>query len=73
MNHCNIVQFSSVPRPTGSSVGQEGRFTRNPLPVFFARDPREQFRHRQGCPLFDVVHQAFPLPTTASPTLQGDL
>ena len=25
--------------------------------------------HRQGCPLFDVVHPAFPLPTTsASPT-----
>ena len=22
---------------------------------------------------FDVVHQAFPLPTTASPTLQGAL
>ena len=26
--------------------------------------------HDQGCPLFDVVHAAFPLPTTASPTLQ---
>ena len=24
-----------------------------------------------GCPLFDVVHPAFPLTTTASPTLQG--
>ena len=24
----------------------------------------------QGCPLFDVVH---PVPTTASPTLQGAL
>ena len=23
------------------------------------------------CPLFDVAHPAFPLPTTASPTLQG--
>ena len=30
-----------------------------------------QFWHGQGCPLFDVVHPAFPLPTTASPTLQG--
>ena len=30
----------------------------------------EQFWHGQGCPLFDVVHSAFPLPTTASPTLQ---
>ena len=27
----------------------------------------------QGCALFDVVHQAFPLPTTASPILQGAL
>ena len=25
------------------------------------------------CPLFDVVHQVFPLPTTESPTLQGAL
>ena len=29
--------------------------------------------HRQGCPLFDVVHPAFPLPITALPTLQGAL
>ena len=27
----------------------------------------------QGCPLFHVVHSAFPLPTTASTTLQGAL
>ena len=27
----------------------------------------------QECPLFHVVHSAFPLPTTASPTLQGAL
>ena len=32
--------------------------------------PCEQFCP-QGCPLFDVVHPAFPMPTTASPTLQG--
>ena len=25
----------------------------------------------EGCPLFDVVHPAFPLPITATPTLQG--
>ena len=30
-------------------------------------------RHRQECPLFGVVHPAFPLPTTASPTSQGAL
>ena len=41
---------------------------RDPLPVFSAGGPCEQF-----CPLFDVVHPAFPLPTTASPALQGAL
>ena len=30
-------------------------------------------RHGQGCPLFDVVHRALSLPTTASPILQGAL
>ena len=33
--------------------------------------PCERFWHGQGCPLSDVVHPAFPLPTTASPILQG--
>ena len=33
----------------------------------------EQFWYRQGCLLFDVVLSAFPLPTTASLTLQGAL
>ena len=32
-----------------------------------------QLWHRQGCPLFDVVHPAFPLPATASPIVQGAL
>ena len=32
-----------------------------------------KFWHRQECPLFDYVHQAFPLPSMASPTLQGAL
>ena len=40
---------------------------------FFAGDPCEQFWRGLGCPLFDVVHPAFPLPTTTSPTLQGPL
>ena len=35
--------------------------------------PCEQFWHGQGCPLFDIVHPAFPLLTTASPTLHGAL
>ena len=29
------------------------------------------FLRGQGYPLFDVVHSAFPLPTSASPALQG--
>ena len=48
--------------------GGEGRFSRDPLPDFSAGDHCEQFWHGQGCPLFDVVHRAFPLPTTAWPT-----
>ena len=32
-----------------------------------------KFWHGQGCPLFDVVHPAFPLLTTASPNPQGAL
>ena len=67
------VQFSSVrfldrsDRRGGG--GHEGRFSRDDLPVFSAEGPCEQLWHGQGCPLFDIVHPAFPLPTTASPTL----
>ena len=32
-----------------------------------------QFCQWRGCPLFDVVHPPFPLPTTASSTLRGAL
>ena len=41
--------------------------------MFSAGGLCEQFWHGLGCPLFDVVHPAFPLPTTASPTLKGAL
>ena len=44
--------------------------SRDSLLVFFAGRPGEQVGHGQGCPLFDVVHPAFTLPTTASPTLE---
>ena len=44
---------------------------RDPLPVFSAGDPYQQFWHVQGCPYFDVVHLAFLLPTTVSSILQG--
>ena len=69
------VQFSSVQstRPIGSSGGHEGRFSRDPLSIFSAGGHRGQFWHRQGRPLFDVVHPAFPLLTMASPTLPGAL
>ena len=33
----------------------------------------EQFWQGQGCPLSNVHHPAFPLSTTALPTLQGAL
>ena len=44
-----------------------------PLPVFSAEGHREKFWHGQGCPLFDVVHPAFSVPTMAPLTLQGSL
>ena len=67
------VLFSSVDR-LGRRAGDEGRISRDPLPAFFSfGDHCEQFWRRQGCLPFDVVHPAFPLPTTASPTLQGVL
>ena len=69
---CLSVQFSSVSWPIRSSRGHEGRFSRDPLPVFSAGGPREQFWHRQIRPLFDAVHPAFSLRTTLSPT-QGAL
>ena len=53
--------------------GYEGRFSRDPLPVFSAGGLCEHFWHEHGCPFFDIVNPAFPLPTTASPTLQGAL
>ena len=55
-------------------VELEGRgMFRNPLPVLSAGSPCEQFWHGQGCPHFDVVYLALPLPITASPTFQGVL
>ena len=69
----NLFQFSSVPWPIGSSGGLEGQSSRDPLPVFSAGSPCEQFWHRQIRPLFDGVYPAFHLPTTASPTLQDAL
>ena len=69
-------QFSSVqfsPLTDWVVGGHEGRISKDPLPVFSAGGCREQFWHWQECPLFGVFHSAFPLPTTASPTIQGAL
>ena len=41
--------------------------------MFSAGSHCDRFWHRQECPLFGVVHPAFPLPTKASPALQGAL
>ena len=74
--HLSSVQLSPLTDwifGGGGGEGQEGRFCRDPLPVFSAGGLCEQFRHGQGCPLFDVVHPVFPLPTTASQTLQDAL
>ena len=40
---------------------------------FSAGGPCDHFLHGQGCPLFDVVHSAFPLLTMLLPTLQSAL
>ena len=60
------VQFSSDPWPIESSghERQESRLSSDPLPVFSAG---------QGRPRFEAVHQALPLPMTASPNLLGVL
>ena len=64
---------SSVPGPTGPSVGHERRFSRDPRPAFSVGGHCEQFWHGQISLIFDVVHAEFPMPTTASPTLLGAL
>ena len=51
------AQFSSVQSldQLDHQAGHDGRFSRDPLPVFSA-----------GGPLFDVVYLAFPLLTTVA-------
>ena len=57
----STVQF--IPWQTGSFGEHDRRLSGDPLPDFSAEGYCEQFWHGQGCPLFDVVHLAFPLPT----------
>ena len=58
------VQFSSISWSIGPSRVHDRRLSRNPLPVFSAGGPCDQFLHGQECPLFAVVHPAFRLPST---------
>ena len=60
------VQSTSVLGTIGSSGLYDGRFS-SYLSVCSAEDHCEHFLRGQGCPLFDVVHPTFPLPTTAVP------
>ena len=39
----------------GGGRGHEGRFSRDPVPVYSAGGHRKQFWRREGFPLFDVV------------------
>ena len=68
------VQFS--PLADWVVGGREGRFSRDPVPIFFCMRPSgavpawaEEMMDGQMI----VVNPSFLLPTTASPTLQGAL
>ena len=64
------VQYTSVLCPVGSSRVHEEQFSRDPFQVFSAVSHQEQFLGRPGRPLLDIVHPAFPLPTTTPPNFQ---
>ena len=65
------VQFSPLTNWVDGS--HDRQFLRDLLPVLSAESPCKQFWHGQEYPLFDVVHQALPLPNRVSSTLQGAL
>ena len=67
------VQLKFSPLIDWVIMGIWGTIQQRSPPVFTAGGPCEQTWHGQGCPLFDVVHRALSLPTTASPILQGAL
>ena len=71
------MTFSSVqlnPLTDWVVAGPRGTIQQEIVFLSFSTGGRcEQFRHERGCPLFDVVHPTFPLPTTASPVLRGAL
>ena len=70
------VQFSSI--QSLDQLGRRGDMTDDSAETLFHSVLQvvatcEKFRHGhgQGCSFFDVLHPAFPLPTTMSPTLQS--
>lgn len=71
-SECFINSVQSHSR-LGHQGEHHGQFRRHPLPVFPVEGYRKQFQHRQGHPLSDIVHSAFPLPTAVLPTIQGAL
>ena len=66
------VQFSSV--QSLNRLGCQGHVRDDsaeiPLPAFSAGGPCEQLWHGKECQLFDVVHPAFPLPTSVTHPLR---
>ena len=87
LNHSRVACFSSAGRtlhdvlytaPGRLSEMAVGNLADDPAKIIFqsffsAGGHREQVLNGQGCPLFDFVSPAFPLPITALPTLQGAL
>ena len=63
------VQFSPLTDWVGGGGWVGGGVRNDSAEILFqsfcAGGPCEQFRHNQGCQLFDVVHPASPLPTVA--------
>ena len=54
MDQDEVMLVPQLIRSSEGGGGQEGRNSRGPLLVFSAEDYYDQFRHKQGCPLFDV-------------------
>ena len=67
------IQFKPLTNLIVGGGGMRDNSAEILFPVFFAGGPREQLWHGQGRPLFEALHPAFPLPTTASPTLHSSL
>ena len=69
-----LYHFSSDSPLTAWVVGgHEGLFSIDSLPIHSVGGHCEQLRRGQECPLFEVVHPGFPLPTRASFALKGTL